>query len=32
MLKDFLASQKLPTSGKKTELVERIEEFFEQKA
>lgn len=32
ILKDFLTSQKLPTSGKKADLVERIEEFFEQKA
>ncbi|KAL2000153.1 hypothetical protein VTN02DRAFT_3479 [Thermoascus thermophilus] len=32
ILKDFLASQHLPTSGKKAELVERVEEFFERKA
>jgi ATP-dependent DNA helicase 2 subunit 1 len=31
VLKDFLALKHLPTTGKKADLVERIEEFYEQK-
>jgi ATP-dependent DNA helicase 2 subunit 1 len=31
VLKEFLSSQKLSTSGKKAELIDRIEEFYEQK-
>ncbi|KAL1967711.1 hypothetical protein VTN77DRAFT_2968 [Rasamsonia byssochlamydoides] len=31
VLKEFLSSQKLSTAGKKAELIERIEEFFEHK-
>ncbi|PGH02000.1 ATP-dependent DNA helicase II subunit 1 [Blastomyces parvus] len=31
VLKDFLQSQHLPTTGKKADLVERVEEFLEHK-
>lgn len=31
VLKEFLSAQKLSTAGKKAELIERVEEFFERK-
>lgn len=31
VLKEFLAAQKLSTAGKKAELIERVEEYFERK-